>query len=145
MSAILDSGNRRTFQTGAVRDIQEGKGRCDLLPLLPIYNMTTYYFVLINLRILVTRSICWKPSCNFRRNSTTASTPCCLRFPFTLSRELRNMVRIIGRKGFLFTATSTAPSVITLNINEGTMTSATIEPLSGTSCARSGHAKRCRN
>ena len=39
MSAILDSGNRRTFQTGAVRDIQEGKGRCDLLPLLPIYNM----------------------------------------------------------------------------------------------------------
>ena len=39
MSNILDSGNRRTFQTGAVRDIQEGKGRCDLLPLLPIYNM----------------------------------------------------------------------------------------------------------
>ena len=39
MSAILDSGNRRTFQTGAVRDIQEGKGRCDLLPLLPIYKM----------------------------------------------------------------------------------------------------------
>ena len=38
MSAILDSGNRRTFQTGAVRDIQEGKGRCDLLPLLPIYK-----------------------------------------------------------------------------------------------------------
>lgn len=30
---ILDSGNRRQFETGAVRDIQEGKGRCDLLPL----------------------------------------------------------------------------------------------------------------
>ncbi len=30
---ILDSGDRRTFDTGAVRDIQEGKGRCDLLPL----------------------------------------------------------------------------------------------------------------
>lgn len=30
---ILDSGNRREFDTGAVRDIQEGKGRCDLLPL----------------------------------------------------------------------------------------------------------------
>lgn len=30
---ILDSGNRREFETGAVRDIQEGKGRCDLLPL----------------------------------------------------------------------------------------------------------------
>ena len=30
---ILDSGNRRQFETGAVRDIQEGKGRCDLMPL----------------------------------------------------------------------------------------------------------------
>ena len=30
---ILDSGNRREFETGAVRDMQEGKGRCDLLPL----------------------------------------------------------------------------------------------------------------
>ena len=32
-SHILDSGNRREFESGAVRDIQEGKGRCDLLPL----------------------------------------------------------------------------------------------------------------
>ena len=30
---IQDSGTRREFETGAVRDIQEGKGRCDLLPL----------------------------------------------------------------------------------------------------------------
>lgn len=30
---IKDSGHRRIFGTGAVRDIQEGKGRCDLLPL----------------------------------------------------------------------------------------------------------------
>ena len=30
---IQDSGQRREFSTGAVRDIQEGKGRCDLLPL----------------------------------------------------------------------------------------------------------------
>lgn len=30
---IKDSGNRREFDSGAVRDIQEGKGRCDLLPL----------------------------------------------------------------------------------------------------------------
>ena len=35
---ILDSGNRREFETGAVRDIQEGKGRCDLLPLDIIAN-----------------------------------------------------------------------------------------------------------
>ena len=33
MSNILDSGERREFETGAVRDISKGKGRCDLLPL----------------------------------------------------------------------------------------------------------------
>ena len=31
--AIADSGTRQQFPTGAVRDIQKGKGRCDLLPL----------------------------------------------------------------------------------------------------------------
>lgn len=30
---ILDSGNRREFASGAVRDIQDGKGRCDLMAL----------------------------------------------------------------------------------------------------------------
>ena len=30
---IMDSGERRRFSTGAVRDIADGKGRCDLLPL----------------------------------------------------------------------------------------------------------------
>ena len=30
---LKDSGNRREFSSGAVRDINEGKGRCDLLPL----------------------------------------------------------------------------------------------------------------
>lgn len=30
---LKDSGKRRKFDSGAVRDIQEGKGRCDLLPL----------------------------------------------------------------------------------------------------------------
>ena len=37
---ILDSGNRREFESGAVRDIQEGKGRCDLLPLDVIDSLT---------------------------------------------------------------------------------------------------------
>lgn len=36
---IKDSGERREFPTGAVRDIQEGKGRCDLLPLLVVARM----------------------------------------------------------------------------------------------------------
>lgn len=31
--SIRDSGARTEFPTGAVRDIQEGKGRCDLMPL----------------------------------------------------------------------------------------------------------------
>lgn len=30
---LKDSGERREFVTGAVRDIADGKGRCDLLPL----------------------------------------------------------------------------------------------------------------
>jgi hypothetical protein len=30
---IMDSGTRREFTSGAVRDMQDGKGRCDLLPL----------------------------------------------------------------------------------------------------------------
>lgn len=33
MAEIKDSGNRRQFESGAVRDMQEGKGRCDLMPL----------------------------------------------------------------------------------------------------------------
>ena len=31
--AIKDSGDRTLFDTGAVRDMREGKGRCDLMPL----------------------------------------------------------------------------------------------------------------
>lgn len=30
---IKDSGDRTEFETGAVRDMREGKGRCDLMPL----------------------------------------------------------------------------------------------------------------
>lgn len=33
MAELKDSGARRDFGTGAVRDVAEGKGRCDLLPL----------------------------------------------------------------------------------------------------------------
>lgn len=32
-AVLKDSGERRQFESGAVRDIQRGKGRCDLLPL----------------------------------------------------------------------------------------------------------------
>lgn len=36
---IKDSGSRREFPSGAVRDIQEGKGRCDLMPLAVVANL----------------------------------------------------------------------------------------------------------
>ena len=36
---LQDSGNRREFDSGAVRDINDGKGRCDLLPLGVIADM----------------------------------------------------------------------------------------------------------
>lgn len=37
---IKDSGARRAFESGAVRDIAEGKGRCDFLPLDVISTYT---------------------------------------------------------------------------------------------------------
>lgn len=59
MSDILDSGERREFSSGAVRDIAEGKGRMDLLPLdvlsafmlyniayAPPYNLSNVYYYL---------------------------------------------------------------------------------------------------
>lgn len=39
---IADSGERRVFGSGAVRDIQEHKGRCDLLPLKEVSEFLDY-------------------------------------------------------------------------------------------------------
>lgn len=36
---IQDSGDRRQFESGAVRDMAEGKGRCDLMPLFDVANV----------------------------------------------------------------------------------------------------------
>lgn len=50
---IKDSGTRREFDTGAVRDIAEGKGRCDLLPLGVIFELTgdsIFYWLEIYIR-----------------------------------------------------------------------------------------------
>lgn len=51
---IKDSGNRREFDTGAVRDIQEGKGRCDLLPLAVISGIYNRFGYEVEARILYT-------------------------------------------------------------------------------------------
>ena len=37
---ILDSGKRTEFSTGAVRDVQEGKGACHLLPFNVVAKLT---------------------------------------------------------------------------------------------------------
>lgn len=39
---ILDSGNRREFETGSKRDISEGKGRFDLLPWAAIMEVAKH-------------------------------------------------------------------------------------------------------
>ena len=39
---IKDSGNRREFETGAVRDMPEGKGRMDLLPWAAIMEISKH-------------------------------------------------------------------------------------------------------
>lgn len=44
MIEIKDSGERQEFETGAVRDIQEGKGRCDLMPLDIIESLSHSFF-----------------------------------------------------------------------------------------------------
>ena len=35
---VLDSGDRTRFESGAVRDMRDGKGRCDLMPLEVVGN-----------------------------------------------------------------------------------------------------------
>ena len=40
---IKDSGTRRQFDTGAVRDMQEGKGRMDLLPACAIMRVARHF------------------------------------------------------------------------------------------------------
>lgn len=40
--SIKDSGNRTVFETGAVRDIHEGKGRMDLLPWAAIMEVSKH-------------------------------------------------------------------------------------------------------
>lgn len=40
---VNDSGNRRTFATGSVRDIRAGKGRYDLLPPSALRRLAKHY------------------------------------------------------------------------------------------------------
>ncbi len=39
---ILDSGNRREFENGFVRDMGQGKGRCDLMPMSALLDLAKH-------------------------------------------------------------------------------------------------------
>lgn len=41
--SIQDSGQREHFATGSQRDTQEGKGRFDLLPVIPLVRLARHY------------------------------------------------------------------------------------------------------
>lgn len=43
MGKILDSGERTQFESGAVRDMHEGKGRFDLLPMCVLMRLARHY------------------------------------------------------------------------------------------------------
>jgi hypothetical protein len=58
-TTIKDSGNRRQFETGAVRDIQEGKGRCDLLPLDVIAELCHGYILGRIYNFTQDGDVCW--------------------------------------------------------------------------------------
>ena len=40
---LKDSGDRRIFDSGAVRDMETGKGRCDLLPACALLRLSKHY------------------------------------------------------------------------------------------------------
>ena len=40
---VQDSGERTQFESGAVRDMHEGKGRCDLLPMCVMLRLARHY------------------------------------------------------------------------------------------------------
>ena len=43
MATIKDSGERTEFASGAVRDMHEGKGRMDLLPMCVLLRLARHY------------------------------------------------------------------------------------------------------
>ena len=61
---IKDSGERMEFTTGAVRDIQKGKGRCDLMPLdvvaMMIPAQANYHRPLVEIAGFMENSDCFR-------------------------------------------------------------------------------------
>lgn len=55
MAELKDSGARREFDSGAVRDITEGKGRCDLLP----FDVLAWYYADANGPDMIFMNLHW--------------------------------------------------------------------------------------
>lgn len=83
VATIKDSGDRTEFSSGAVRDMREGKGRCDLLPLEVVSDMlatkkTTHDAILQNIAAFMSeRSTMWLFSAleNFAADAYDDSLP----------------------------------------------------------------------
>lgn len=77
---IKDSGNRREYETGAVRDMAAGKGRCDLLPLdvaaIMLQGGTILWLISEYQRSEETRFL-YKALANFAKAASGTYPPCC--------------------------------------------------------------------
>lgn len=58
VSTIKDSGDRTQFETGAVRDMREGKGRCDLMPLEVVAEYFRTFYSRVNGAGVIFNNIC---------------------------------------------------------------------------------------
>ena len=121
MTPILDSGERVEFESGAVRDIKEGKGRCDLLPLKEasfligpdnvlihisnfmengnIYSLKDAFTAFIKKRdemyCTYTDEPRWVPE------MAILELICSSKLPFTMKKVRRSTGNTIGRKAYL--------------------------------------------
>ena len=118
---IKDSGNRTNFESGAVRDIQSGKGRCDLMPLGVVANLIDSEEIREISLFKDTGDTGFLYAClkEFCIPLSSVLMLCCLKWQSTLKKVLKSMVKTIGRKEFQFTATLILQSGICLDT--GTM------------------------
>lgn len=66
VACIKDSGDRTEFATGAVRDMREGKGRCDLMPL----DVVAEYLMLAGIQGMYNKKIV-KAIADFQHDNIT--------------------------------------------------------------------------
>ena len=139
---LKDSGARREFDSGAVRDIAEGKGRCDLLPLGVIGEILED-----NILTLIEQYI------RTGNKNTLISALLAFATKYTkgnwydlfldVAKQYEDGAKKYNdrnwEKGILFTVTSIAESDIISNSSGEMMTNRMVEPLYGTYLEHYGH------